>query len=676
MERQTIGRYQLKELLGRGGMATVYLALDPRFQREVAIKFLPQSNLNDPMFRARFQREAQTVAALEHPAIVPVHDFGEEDGHMYLVMAYMTGGSLADRLDEGPLTPAEAARVLRRISSGLDQAHKQGIIHRDLKPANILFDRYDNAYLSDFGIVKLAQATADLTGEGVIGTPSYMSPEQARGNDNIDGRSDIYALGAILFRMLSGQVPYEAETPIGVLIKHINSPLPDLQQAAPQMAPFDPVIRKAMAKSPEDRYRTANEMVLHLDRIIGEQAALGEAGAPPPGTPPPSREAVVTESGKDTGKPRFAPWLLALGGLFVVACVAGVIVGALALREAAGSNGTRSAATDVDTPAPTAVDEILEPVSEIQPQVPAVPTEIIESVGTATPTATATGTATASPQATASPTETTAPPTSTPTPEVRNGPIVFDSADDIFVMDANGSNARQLTNNSVLDDEADISSDGRFIAYESYTGTEWNIIIMGIDGRSPRELIAGRQPDWSPDDRFIAFESASFPQQVFVVEVASGQARQITNTISHSRAPSWSPDGERLVFMTEVGTNWQLAIANVATGTHEVITTGSPDKRFPVWSPDGELIAYNTLTSGGGIDQIWTIEPSGENARRLTDDGHNGRPAWSPDGSYLLFNSNRSGSWLIYQMNADGSNQRALTNVGDRQRADWGQQWP
>jgi TolB protein len=199
---------------------------------------------------------------------------------------------------------------------------------------------------------------------------------------------------------------------------------------------------------------------------------------------------------------------------------------------------------------------------------------------------------------------------------------------------------------------------------------------MDIDGRSPRELTNGRQPDWSPDDRHIAFESATFPQQIFVVDVGTGQTRQITNTPGHSRAPSWSPDGEQIVFMTEVGSYWQLAVVDVATGVHEVITSGSPDKRFPVWSPDGILIAYNTLTATGGVDQIWTIEPDGDNARRLTTDGQNGRPTWSPDGRFLAFNANRNGSWLIYQMNRDGSNQRAVTDVADRQRPDWGVRWP
>ena len=160
-------------------MATVYRAHDPHFKRDVAIKVPPREFLHDPTFHARFECEAQTITSLEHAAIVPVYDAGEDKGQPYLVMRFMSGGSLADRLNQGYLSLAEAARVTARISSVLDRAHRQGIIHRDLKPSNILFDQEGEAYLSDFGIAKLAEATAQLTGSGIVGTPAYMAPEMA-----------------------------------------------------------------------------------------------------------------------------------------------------------------------------------------------------------------------------------------------------------------------------------------------------------------------------------------------------------------------------------------------------------------------------------------------------------------------------------------------------------------
>ncbi|MDW8327943.1 MAG: serine/threonine-protein kinase, partial [Anaerolineales bacterium] len=190
---ERIGRYKIKGELGRGGMATVFHGFDTRFKLEVAIKVLPREFLHDPAFHARFEREAQTIAALEHPAIVPVYDFGEEDGQPYIVMRLMTGGTLNDRLRRGPLTLAEAARIVNALAPALDEAHARGIIHRDLKPGNILFDRRGDPYISDFGIAKLSDSSAAFTGSGVLGTPAYMSPEQARGERDVDGRSDIYS---------------------------------------------------------------------------------------------------------------------------------------------------------------------------------------------------------------------------------------------------------------------------------------------------------------------------------------------------------------------------------------------------------------------------------------------------------------------------------------------------
>ncbi|MCA9872998.1 MAG: serine/threonine protein kinase, partial [Anaerolineales bacterium] len=177
MKPEKIGRYEVEEEIGRGGMATVYKAYDPRFERHVAIKVLPPEFMHDAEFRARFNREAKTIASLEHPAIVPVYDYGEDAGLLYLVMRYMPGGSLADRLENGPLSIEESAEILQRLGSALDRAHSEGIIHRDLKPSNILFDQYGDAFLADFGIVRLTTSDSNLTASGsLVGTPTYMSP--------------------------------------------------------------------------------------------------------------------------------------------------------------------------------------------------------------------------------------------------------------------------------------------------------------------------------------------------------------------------------------------------------------------------------------------------------------------------------------------------------------------
>ena len=250
-------------------MATVYHGYDPRFEREVAVKVLPAELLHaDPQFKLRFEREAKIIAQLEHPSIVPVYDVGDEGGQPYFVMRYMNGGSLSERIKSKVMSIEETARILGQIAPGLDEAHSKGIVHRDLKPSNILFDSKNTPYISDFGIAKLSQSQASsVTGSAIIGTPAYMAPEQASG-ETVDGRSDIYALGIILFEMLTGRQPYEADTPMAIAIKHITDPVPRILEANPTLPmEVENIIQVAMAKRKEDRFNTAVELVEALRNI-------------------------------------------------------------------------------------------------------------------------------------------------------------------------------------------------------------------------------------------------------------------------------------------------------------------------------------------------------------------------------------------------------------------------
>ncbi len=258
-------------------MATVYRAYDPSFEREVAIKVLPRELMHDPQFRDRFRREIKTVATLEHPAIVPVYDVGEEDGQPYLVMRYMSGGSLTQWIERGKFSMQDAARIIERLASALAFAHKNGLVHRDLKPDNILFDNNGDPYISDFGVAKITDSATNLTGSGIIGTPAYMSPEQAQG-EHVDSRSDIYGLGVIIFQMLSGHQPYEATTPMGVAVKHITDPVPDILKVDPSLPKeTDKIIKTAMAKDPALRYSTATELAHAL--TVAAFGAKGDTSA-------------------------------------------------------------------------------------------------------------------------------------------------------------------------------------------------------------------------------------------------------------------------------------------------------------------------------------------------------------------------------------------------------------
>lgn len=256
-----LGGYEIVGQIGEGGMATVYKAYQPAMDRYVALKILPPAYAKKPDFVQRFIREARTIARLEHRNILPVHDFGEENGITYLAMRYVEAGTLKDILAEGTLTLRDVVDVVRQTCAGLDYAHRQGVIHRDVKPANIIVDDEGAAYLTDFGIAKVLEGTVDLTESGAaVGTPAYMAPEQSLGEE-VDARTDIYALGIMLYEMVVGEAPYSADTPVAVALAHIHRPLPrprDVNPGVPEVV--EQVILKALAKEKAERYESARDL--------------------------------------------------------------------------------------------------------------------------------------------------------------------------------------------------------------------------------------------------------------------------------------------------------------------------------------------------------------------------------------------------------------------------------
>ncbi|MCU0480571.1 MAG: protein kinase [Anaerolineae bacterium] len=254
---KTLGQFEIEEEIGRGGMATVYKARQRSMNRTVAIKVLPRQMLHDPGFYERFEREVNVISHLENPHILPIYDYGQEEGLPYIAMRYLGGGSLEQRIRRSPVKIDEIEKPLNQVAQALDYAHQQGIIHRDLKPGNIMLDENGNAYLTDFGIARVLGS--DLTGSMIIGTPAYMSPEQANGLP-VDGRSDIYSLGIVLFEWMTGRGPYQAETPMAVLLKQIQEPMPSIRQIrgdVPQSV--EDVIIKATSKDPNRRFSSAGE---------------------------------------------------------------------------------------------------------------------------------------------------------------------------------------------------------------------------------------------------------------------------------------------------------------------------------------------------------------------------------------------------------------------------------
>ena len=285
MVQQTIGRYEIRQELGEGGMGTVYLAYDPDLEREVALKVLqPQLFMLDSEYAARFEREVKTITALEHGSIVSLYEYGHDNEWHYFVMRLMRGGSLRDRIEEGPLSLQDANQIVQRVGSALAKAHRKGIVHRDLKPGNILFDEDGAAYLGDFGVVKVEDSIDLKTRTGqTLGTPHYMSPELIDGKQ-IDSRSDIYALGIVLYEMLTGSKPYDHDSSARVIVMQLTAPLPDVLAENPDLPPqVQAIIYKAMAKDPVDRYNSVDQFTRDLQAVV--DAPPVTAAAVPPQQP-------------------------------------------------------------------------------------------------------------------------------------------------------------------------------------------------------------------------------------------------------------------------------------------------------------------------------------------------------------------------------------------------------
>ena len=382
---KTLGGYRILEQAGAGGMATVWKAYDPGTDRIIALKTLPHQYSSDPSFRARFEQEARAIARLEHLHILPVFAYGEEDGIAYMAMRYLDTGTLSKLIHSRVLPLEEVARLLHQIASALDYAHQHGILHRDIKPSNVLIDADGNAFLTDFGIAKIVGGGLGLTGSALIGTPQYMSPEQCLGQKDLTPAADQYSLGVMLYEMVTGHTPYQAETPVAIIQKHIvGEPLllpalmrPDLPESAQQ------VILKALAREPGERYENCTALAQAFSIALrSEPTASAQRRTALAATHASAQEEATLVDGPDSahaptsakgGQATAAasalapaasasrlPFAWILGAVLLVAVV---IVALLALGQgqrdgagqaAVGSATFTEAAPPSDTPAPSA----------------------------------------------------------------------------------------------------------------------------------------------------------------------------------------------------------------------------------------------------------------------------------------------------------------------------------
>jgi serine/threonine protein kinase len=633
MSDEMVGRYRMMSELGRGGMATVYKAFDPLVKREVALKLLPREFLHNPAFRTRFEQEAHTVAALEHPAIVPVYDYGEEEGQPFLVMRLMTGGTLSERIKKGPISLNDAARIITQIAPGLDQAHALGIIHRDLKPANILFDSYGNPHISDFGLVKLAEGSTGLTSSGIVGTPKYMAPEMVNPN-TVTRLVDIYALGVTVFEMVTGQAPFRSETPVALLMEHLNSPIPRVRDIVPN-APeaLQSVIDRAMAKDPEFRYQSAADLAADLDSLASTGRTSGGRHYPVENTQINQPTPPMPLARKERKRSIFPFWMAAIAGL--------VIVGGLAIGLVAGGflGGT-------PTETPSEVAQVTDAASESAPPVTNEPTAVVTEEPTTTPTEEPTPVATEDTSA-----KLVANRLREMTPLQRLTPdfaIIQDvewSPDGSMVATSLGN--RVILWNSATGEQLnsfqgeDLSHGMAFSPDGARLATTWTnrlaIILdtatgnpVGNPMRAPNAY-GFADAAYSPDGNLVAL--APFYTSVFIWDLRTDTlAAEFKRHFNKISSVDFSPDGTTLASADQDG---KIHLWDLATGEFKASLVDHFDGQVNeiAWSPNGNYIAAATRNKEAVIYDVSTLRVILRLGAVHTDVVNS--IAWSPDGTLL-----------------------------------------
>lgn len=706
---KTVSHYQVTEKLGGGGMGVVYKAVDTRLERPVAVKFLPDKLFGNKQALERFRQEAKAASALNHPHICTVYDIGEYEGHPFLVMEFLEGEILKERVAKRRLRTSEILEVALHVAEALDAAHRAGIIHRDIKPANIFLTFSGDAKILDFGLAKRLDAEVDsrvetqLTTPGsTAGTVAYMSPEQVRG-DALDGRSDLFSLGASLYEMATGRAAFPGPTSGVIFNKILSSEPPTPASLNPDISSdLDRIIRRLIEKDRDLRYQTAGDLTAALRRVQRDSRS----------------DHVPTYSEPLPLKRR--SWLLWTGSsaLLLVLLTVGLV-----FWRAVGNEGSRVERLNVSFAPITQVTGI-----ETEPSLSPDGSFVVYSsnrsgqqdlylqrVGGHNPINLTQGSASENFSPAFSP---------------DGQQIAFASSRQgggIFVMGATGESVQRVSNRGY---HPDWSPDGKKLVYATDTGRDplarfavSQLLVIDLESDEETILTEGDavQPDWSPGGHRIAYwslgETDTGQRDIWTIASDGSDAVQVTNDPHVDWSPSWSPDGHFLYFSSDRGGSfnlWRVPIDEASgkvKGDPEPVTTpsrwsamttfasggslmafvsqeqraylekvdfdpgqgrltGKPER--VTWataslpfdaslSPDGEWLVFRHLTPR---EDLYLIRTDGSDLRQLTDDPHKDRgPSWSPDGESIVFYSDRSGRYELWQIGPDGRDLQQISET-------------
>ena len=732
---QRLGQYEILSLLGEGGMATVYRARQINMHRDVAVKVIKHHLTDKGEFIKRFEREAQVVASLSHPFILKVFDYGQHEDLIYLVMELLTGGSLSDKIRKGPLGLPDTTRILEQISSALDYAHRRGIIHRDLKPQNVLLDDDGNAHLTDFGIAKLVTEVTNLTQTGTaMGTPAYMPPEQWQGLA-LDARTDIYALGVMLFEMLTGYLPFQGETPASVMYKHLQTPPPFLHLARQGLSPaLSVVIHKALAKDPDHRFSSAGELATAFKIAIAGHAS-GDAEEKTFVDLPVSNLPKATEKLPVSARPGNRLLVPAIGAGAAILIVAAAAFLLTRTPPTSPSGGTLLAGVQT----PTITTEPSELPSTLAVLATEAPTKLPPTATFLTGTKEIAGL----PSITASPTtEPTIAPSDLPTAtELAPAELartkqaaaylqLTELALTTIASTSSSANLPPITETLTTRPLPSNTGTGTFTAsatkspvpsvavpVRQLTDTPTATVTTSATNTpvpptstSTQTPTASDTPSNTPTATATATSIPSATNTPVPPTSTPTRTPTHTATATASNTPSNTPTATATATSTPSATNTPVPSTETPTATITVyagptpfgggngkilftsgrdgssqiyvmdadgknqrqLTKGGSNNQSATWSPDGTRITFISQTNKHF--QVYLMNSDGSNLHKLTANEFDNFniPRWSSDGRYILFTSNRNGQMDIYIMDPDGSNEQRLTNgEGENNEAAW-----